>query len=810
MLEWDCHMSDIELIKKHYAEVLKLSKAKLAPENIEKHYIPRLFVLFDMGAYVELRQELERLSEYKDTPFHRNLTILLMIADGSYSDAEKLIVEEMAKGDHDLHSQLVWFENFVAIYLNNGNQQQYEKYISEIEKLVFNDNTYDSKAFQFLMECYDRYQQQDKIEKTIQAIKAVPKKNFQEYCEYSNIIYMHFQRAKDFVTCREMLDEFISEGAKEPDADRRKIHEILSIRDRLHLNYDWQRCSHELYERRSEYLDASADVFFCFMSTVQYILQQSFEFFHLSYDEKKREDLFNDIAAKAETYLAEIDKELESSGDNFLYYKASLLMKKVDYCRFKETLEQYPSKYLQEQIDLLTQIIGLCKKNDNSRSLLHHINVLIDEIVSVVESMDMLKYDIEQTLHYEEYKQKEKGYLDFARKQLADMMDLLEQIGLTHNNSYYVLYAAYNYLRLGNSKKAVTLFKVYKKLGVDINQYPISTKNIYRELEGLTKNRDIRSIKYLKSDYIHDEIERMEKFVNEGNISAAMRICNLIANRFSLVDGRMPDGVEPEVVMMFLNFQTSLYLKTNNFQAASAIINQYDAFATECITTTVTDSNHLLLSVQALEAAGKLQEALAYTDKAISKYKDGADHAFLAQLYNCRGRIETIIRPETRINSLCEALGEAEQVGNQMLSAQIYEELGQMFNVQGKPSLGMSFIRKASAIYLLAHLRQLWLHTMIRQAECYHFMEQASLKAGNQKDAEYFHDRTLNMFQCVSRDELDDREKAFHDKLKGEYTADAELLRSALNFYISAGAMSEVDYVEELLDNINAADKYAN
>ena len=52
-------------------------------------------------------------------------------------------------------------------------------------------------------------------------------------------------------------------------------------------------------------------------------------------------------------------------------------------------------------------------------------------------------------------------------------------------------------------------------------------------------------------------------------------------------------------------------------QRTEYIIKQYDAFASNCITTSVTDSNHMLLSVKALEAAGKLQEALEYTDKAI-------------------------------------------------------------------------------------------------------------------------------------------------------------------------------------------------
>lgn len=607
-----------------------------------------------------------------------------------------------------------------------------------------------------------------------------------------------------------MLDEFIKESAKETDADQKKIFDILAIRDRLHLNYDWQRCSHELYENRSEYLNASADVYFMFVSTVLYIFQQSYEFFHLFYDEQKQKALFNDIAVKGETYLSEIDKEFNSLGDNFLYYKSSLLMKKVEFCRFKEAYEEHPSKYLQEQIDLLIQITALCKKNSDKRSLMHHINVIIDEIVSVAENMDMLKYDLECAEKYEAYKKQEKGYLDIARKYLAEMLDLLEQTGLTHDNSYYVLYAAYNYMRLGNNKKAVSLFNVYKKLGVDINQYPLPTKNIYRELEGLSKNRDIRSIKYLKSDYIHDEINRIEKFVSEGNINAAMRICNLIADRFNLASGRMPDGVEPEVVMIFLNFQTSLYLRVNKYQAAAAIINQYDTFAPECITTTVTDCNHHLLSIQALEAAGKQQDALEYTDKAIRKYKETDDHAFLALLYNCRGHLETKIFPESRINSLCEALGEAELVGNQILSAQIYEELGLMFNSQGKPYLGMSFIRKASAIYYCAKLRPLWLHTMLRQAETYHYMEKAAADAGNLKDAEYFHSSLVNAFQKVSRDELDEKEKALHDKLKGEYTHDAGLLRSALNFYISSGAMTEISYIENLLGINSNSDAYVN
>lgn len=786
-------------IRKQYAELENLRKKELSPEQIVKDYIPRLYVLRDMGALAELRQELDRLSDYKDTPYHKNLTILLMMADGKYQLAEKIIEDELEKGEHDLNSQLVWCENLVAICLNNGNKVQYDKYIAQLENLVFEQNTSDSKAFDMLMEYYDNHQMDDKIERTIQAVQNVKKTSFREYCDYSNIVYKHYKRAKNYMKCRNIIDEIIREGNKEPDAEQKKKLDILILRDRLDLNYDWQHFSHELYEHRSEYLNCSSDVYFNFLSTVLYIFQQSYEFFRLLYDEQKQTALLDDIAAKGSFYMTEIDKELDCTGNNFLYYKVSLLMNKVEYCRFKEAYEDYPSKYLHERIDLLKQITSLCKENTDKREMMHFINVIIDEIVSVKEGMDMLKYDIGYQEKYENYKLQEKEYVNIARQCLAEMMELLEETGFTHNNSYYILYAAYNYLRLDNSKKAISLFKVYKKLGVDINQYPLTTINIYRELEGLSNNRDIRSIIYLKSDYIYDEIKRMENFINEGNPGAAMRICNLIADRLDLASGKMPKDIKGEVVMTFLNFQASLYFDANRYQSAEAIINQYDAYAHECITTTVTDCNHCLLAIKILEASGKIHKALEYTEKAIRKYRENEDHAFLALLYKCRGGIETKICPESKINSLCEALGEAERVGNQMLSAQIYEELGLMFNVQGKPSLGMSFIRKASAIYCCLKQRPLWLHSMILQTESYHYMEQCAAEDGKMNDAAHCHRRMIETFQMVNRDELDDKEKALHDKLKGEYTQDEKLLRSALNFYISSGAMSEVAYIEDLL-----------
>ena len=89
-------------------------------------------------------------------------------------------------------------------------------------------------------------------------------------------------------------------------------------------------------------------------------------------------------------------------------------------------------------------------------------------------------------------------------------------------------------------------------------------------------------------------------------------------------------------------------------------------------------------------------------------------------------------------------------------------------------------------------------------------MEYFASKAGNIKEAAYFHERLITTFQMISRDELDDKEKAFHDKLKGEYTNDKELLRSALNFYMSSGAMSEIAYVENLLGMNSNTDGYGN
>lgn len=43
-------MSEIESLQKRYDEVVKLREKELTPKEIEQSFIPRLYVLLDMGA----------------------------------------------------------------------------------------------------------------------------------------------------------------------------------------------------------------------------------------------------------------------------------------------------------------------------------------------------------------------------------------------------------------------------------------------------------------------------------------------------------------------------------------------------------------------------------------------------------------------------------------------------------------------------------------------------------------------------------------------------------------------------------------
>ena len=793
---------DIEEIKRHYEKLKSLRNKELSDEEIEKVYLNELYVLFLMGAFKELRNELERLEKFKDKPLHRNLTILLMISDGKFNEAEALIKKELSRNDQNYRVQLVWQENLAAVYINNGNINGYKAAISAIEDLAFEHDTYDSKAFDYLMEFYDTYNLEDKAQTAITAIKKVSKKDIQQYGEYSNVIYKHYLRKKDYVTCRKLLNEFIKEESTEKDQDKRKIFEILSLRDRLQLNYEWQKYSNDLFDRRKDFINSSPDVYFSLLSTALFIFQQAYEFYHLTYDENKTKTLIEDIVANAKPNIEFLDKTLNELDDNFLYVKVNILYKKVEYCRLKEAQEDHPTKYLSNKIEYLSQIIDLCKKNTEWHELLHFINVSIDEIVTMVEDMDIIKYNPDYTGVYNEYLTKKKDYLNAAKEQLSIMMNLLYKTGMTRNNSYYILYAAYNYLRLGNSKEAITLFKVYKNLGVDINQYPISTKNVYRELDGLVNNKDVRNIKDLKSSVVHDEIKRMTELVESNNIGTAMRICNYLADKLNLESGVLPEEIAPEVVMIFLNFQAFLYMHTNNLKSALAITKLYNRLSTTCITTTSTDGDHILLSSQALEATGRKEEALECINEGIQKYKAAENHILLAQLYNYKGKIETVLNPDAHVNSLCESLGEAEKVGNKNLIANIYENLGYLFNNQGLPALGMSFFRKCCAIFSKPIRNQNWLRSYILQAESYHCMEIKAVNEKRTEKAKYYSERVLRMFNSMSRDELNERNKALYDSLKGEYTHDKSLLNSALNFYISAGANDKVAYLEKVLNSI--------
>ena len=271
---------DIEEIKRHYEKLKSLRNKELSDEEIEKVYLNELYVLFLMGAFKELRNELERLEKFKDKPLHRNLTILLMISDGKFNEAEALIKKELSRNDQNYRVQLVWQENLAAVYINNGNINGYKAAISAIEDLAFEHDTYDSKAFDYLMEFYDTYNLEDKAQTAITAIKKVSKKDIQQYGEYSNVIYKHYLRKKDYVTCRKLLNEFIKEESTEKDQDKRKIFEILSLRDRLQLNYEWQKYSNDLFDRRKDFINSSPDVYFSLLSTALFIFQQAYEFYH--------------------------------------------------------------------------------------------------------------------------------------------------------------------------------------------------------------------------------------------------------------------------------------------------------------------------------------------------------------------------------------------------------------------------------------------------------------------------------------------------------------------------------------------------
>ena len=153
------------------------------------------------------------------------------------------------------------------------------------------------------------------------------------------------------------------------------------------------------------------------------------------------------------------------------------------------------------------------------------------------------------------------------------------------------------------------------------------------------------------------------------------------------------------VILNYLNVRTSIFLNRNDFRKAWEPILLFERYASNREYLVNIEAIHRDLKAALLARQGNLTEA---RDILIDALKLGCTKDIRQRLLYTLGGIETSLTgPGYRINSLCEALGEAEEMGDEAHVALCYREMARMFSYLGQSATGLSLLQKAEQYYLL-------------------------------------------------------------------------------------------------------------
>lgn len=182
---------------------------------------------------------------------------------------------------------------------------------------------------------------------------------------------------------------------------------------------------------------------------------------------------------------------------------------------------------------------------------------------------------------------------------------------------------------------------------------------------------------------------------------------------------------------------------------------------------------------------GLLERALEATYQA-EPYAEG--HLLRYKMLFWRGMIESanLNRYEFAVNSLSEALYEAEQLG-ELYVAKVYDHLAHMCSMR-YASLGMSFLRKAQALCERMDDKGMLLENRMARVNSYY-----GLSLRHPQDEKLFLDEARRVLKQVDYDSLPLlQNKMFYKELLGKITHDVNPIVEACKFYQDVDSIDEV------------------
>lgn len=291
------------------------------------------------------------------------------------------------------------------------------------------------------------------------------------------------------------------------------------------------------------------------------------------------------------------------------------------------------------------------------------------------------------------------------------------------------------------------------------------------------------------------EIERAYQLCEEVFVQYGLDRYLLVLNDYSL-----------SVILNYLNVRTSILLNRNEFERAWQPILLFEQYASNRMIPINMEGIHRVLKAVLMARQGRSPEACDVLREAL-ELRCTSD--VRQRLLYTLGSIETSINGhEYKINTLCEALGEAEQEENEDHIAMCYRELSRMFSYLGQGATGLSLLQKAEQYYLIHHKEHELMGTRMYIAMNYMAMYNTPKYRSQftEGDMEMFNQQAKAYISMVDVDKLLlESDKAFYYRTYGLIYVDIASIQKALAFYQSVNAYQDIKDCEGYIRTIRNA-----
>ena len=248
-------------------------------------------------------------------------------------------------------------------------------------------------------------------------------------------------------------------------------------------------------------------------------------------------------------------------------------------------------------------------------------------------------------------------------------------------------------------------------------------------------------------------------------------------------------GLGPDTVLRYLFDRTTWCMNACETRLACRYIHYYKSIKHDFSLYGPLDFEMSLNEIEVRRRLGDEKRAMEICDEQLRR---ALPHEQKARILIAKGGIQTSEQAGFEgINSLSEALGEAEASGNQRLIAKCYLESGAMLGSR-YVALGLSLTWKALIIFEKLGLKEYIAQTKTRMATAYFIM---SRKHGDER---FIKEASRLVNEDINRNDFSHPGARYSfDRLKGAINNDLNLIESAMDFFESIHAESDVRLTAE-------------